>query len=112
MHIGGQQVSDTIEFLPTKYNMPKTSSEDRITAAIEELSSAIKHPQRRTPLLNGDTTNNIIEELTEIFQTDTQHLQGCRKKSPPMELQGCQQKWSPHMDLQGCPFENYLFPTK
>ena len=68
---GGQQVSDTIEFLPTKYNTPKTSSEDRITAAIEELSSAIKHPQRRTPSLNGDTTNNIIQELTEIFQTDT-----------------------------------------
>ena len=43
---GGQRVSDTIEFLPTKYNMPKTSSEDRITAAIDELSSAIKHPKR------------------------------------------------------------------
>jgi len=67
---GGQRVSDTIEFLPIKYNMPKTSSDNRITAAINELSSAIKHPQRRTPFLNGDTTNNILQELTDIFQTD------------------------------------------
>jgi len=71
---GGEHVFDTIEFLPTKYNMPKTSSEDRITAALEEISSAIsaiKHPQLRTPFLNGDATNNIIQELTETFQTET-----------------------------------------
>jgi len=62
---GGQRVSDTIEFLPTKYNMPKTSLEDCITRAIEELSSAIKYPQRRTPFLNGDATNNTYN--TQIY---------------------------------------------
>ena len=64
---GGQRVSDTIEFLPTKYNMPKTSSDDRITAAIDELSSAINNPTLRTPFLNGDTTNNILQENQLIF---------------------------------------------
>ena len=108
---GGQRVSNTIKFLPTKYNMPKMSSEDRITAAIEELSSAIKHPQRQTPFLNGDATNNIIHELTEIFQTDTAPPTVLVEMVTPMELQGCQQKQSPHMDLQGCLFENYLFLT-
>ena len=58
---GGERVSDTIEFLPTKYNMPKTSSKDRIIAALEEISSAIKHPQFQTPFLNGDATNNIVQ---------------------------------------------------
>ena len=62
---GGLRVSDTIEFLATKYNMPNTSSEDQITAAIDELSSTIKHPQQRTPFLNGDTTNNILQEFVE-----------------------------------------------
>ena len=37
----------------------------------EEISSAIKHPQQRTPFLNGDATNIILHKLTEIFQTDT-----------------------------------------
>ena len=50
--------------------MMKTSSEDRILAALEEISSAIKHPQLQTPFLNGDTANNIIQELTKTFQTE------------------------------------------
>ena len=33
---GGTQTLDALEFLPTKYKMPKTSSRDKIIAALEE----------------------------------------------------------------------------
>ena len=68
---GGEHISNTIEFLPTKYNIPMTSPDDQIIAALEEIWSAIKHLQLRTPFLNGDATNKIMQELIEIFQTET-----------------------------------------
>ena len=41
----GTRTSDAIKFLPTKYNMPKTSSQDRIVAALEEIAEAITNPK-------------------------------------------------------------------
>jgi hypothetical protein len=38
----GTRVSDTVVFLPKKYTMPATASSDRATAALEELTEALK----------------------------------------------------------------------
>jgi hypothetical protein len=43
----GTRVSDTVVFLPEKYTMPATASSDRATAAIEELTEALKNPPNR-----------------------------------------------------------------
>jgi hypothetical protein len=48
----GTRVSDTVVFLPEKYTMPATASSDRATAAIEELTEALKHPSAAKPFLN------------------------------------------------------------
>ena len=40
---GGDRVSDTVEFIPTNYIMPRTSSRDRIAAALDEITHAITH---------------------------------------------------------------------
>ena len=66
---GGSRVSDTIEFFPTKVTMPKTSSDDRITAAIEELTEAVKNPAPRAPFMSGNKTAEAIKSLTEIFHS-------------------------------------------
>ena len=66
---GGTRVSDTIEFFPTKCSMPKTSSDDRIVAALEEISEAVANQSPRAPFLSGNKTNEIVKELSEIFQT-------------------------------------------
>ena len=109
---GGGRVSDTIEFLPTKCNMPKTSSEDRIIAVLEEISSAVKQPQVRSQFLIGDATNNIIQELTKIFQTDAAlprvpvTPKGNTAVSPRVT-----KDYQSMAQLQGCQSKNQLFPT-
>ena len=51
---GATRVSDAIELLPTKYTMPKTSSNDRINAAFEEIAEALNNPKMREGCLNGN----------------------------------------------------------
>ena len=63
----GTQTSDAIEFLPTKYNIPKTSSQDRIIASLEEIAETITNPKYRKPFLNGNKGNEIFDKLAEIF---------------------------------------------
>jgi hypothetical protein len=57
----GTRVSDTVVFLPEKYNMPTTASADRASTALEELTEA-------KPFLNtGNKLNAAIDALTEIL---------------------------------------------
>ena len=64
----GTRMSDAIKILPTKYIMPKTSSNDRIIAALEEIAEAVKNPALRSPFMSGSKwENKIIKELSEIF---------------------------------------------
>lgn len=42
---------DTIELLPTKFTMPKTSSNDRIVAAFEEILTILNNPKLRESFL-------------------------------------------------------------
>jgi hypothetical protein len=64
----GTRVSDTAVFLPEKYSMPTTASADRASAALEELTEALKNPAAAKPFLNiGNKLNAAIEALTEIL---------------------------------------------
>ena len=62
------QISDTVEFFPKLVHMPKTSSNDRLAAALEDLNEVLKHPHPNTPFLDkGTTTNDAISKLKQIF---------------------------------------------
>ena len=65
---GGTKTSDAIEILPTKYIMPKTSLNDRIISALEKIAEAVKNPALRSPFINGRKENEMIKELSEIFE--------------------------------------------
>ena len=48
--------------------MPKTSSEDRLASATEDLIDILKKPHPPTPFLDqGTKTNDAIRKLREIF---------------------------------------------
>ena len=64
---GATRVSNAIELLPSKYTMPKTSSNDRIKVAFEEIAEALNNPKFREGFLNGNKENEILNELVEIF---------------------------------------------
>jgi hypothetical protein len=55
--------------VPTrKYTIPTTASTDRATAALEELTEALKNPSAAKPFLNtGNKLNEAITALTEIL---------------------------------------------
>ena len=64
---GANQVSDAIELLPTKYRLPKTSSNEQISAVFKEIAEALNNPKLRERLLNCNKENEILNELAEIF---------------------------------------------
>lgn len=64
---GGTQTLEAIEFLPIKYNMPKTSSKDKTNAALEEIAEAITNQKYRKQFLNGSKANKLLDKLTELF---------------------------------------------
>ncbi len=65
---GGIRNSARVEFFPKHVQMPKTSSEDRLAAVLEDLKEALKTPHPSTPFTQqGTTTNNAICKLHEIF---------------------------------------------
>ena len=68
---------DTIELLSTKCTMPKTSSNDHINAAFEEMAEALTNPKLREGFLNEKKENEIINELVEMF--DKQERENTKK---------------------------------
>ena len=79
----GTRVSDTVVFLPEKYSMPTTSSSDRATAALEELTEALRNPAAAKPFLNtGNKLNEAISALTDILAT-TQTITSSSGAAPP-----------------------------
>ena len=68
--------------------MPKTSSNDRIIVAREEIAEAVKNPELRSPFMNGRKENEIIKELSEIFDrnkanTTEKQQESCFPATPP-----------------------------
>jgi hypothetical protein len=86
----GTRVSDTVVFLPEKYTMPATASSDWATAAIEELTEALKNPSAADPFLDtGNKLNEAIAALTEMsaMNQTTTSTKGSVTPSPRMSGQ-------------------------
>ena len=65
----GERTTDTIEFFPQHVQMPKTSSEDRLAQATENLVEILQKSHPPTPFLDqGTKTNDAIKELQKIFK--------------------------------------------
>jgi hypothetical protein len=79
----GTRVSDTVVFLPEKCSMPTTSSADRASAALEELTKALKNPEAAKPFHNtGNKLNAAITALSKILFTNRGTIPSNRA-SPP-----------------------------
>ena len=65
---GQTRVSDVVEILPTKYIMPKISSNNCIVAAFEEISEALNNSKLWEAFLNGNKEDEIVTEIMEIFE--------------------------------------------
>ena len=67
--------------------MPKTSSEDRLAATLEDLTHILKNPHPKQPFLDqGTPTNDAIRKLQEIFNPpagDTTVSQNGVETKPP-----------------------------
>jgi hypothetical protein len=86
-------VSDTVVFLPEKYIMSTTASANRASAALEELTEALKNPEAAKPFLNtGNKLNAAITAYPTIevllHQIVEHHLQGCPREQQQCKLQG------------------------
>ena len=57
---GATQVSYPKEFLQTQYTIPKTSSNDQISAAFKEITEALNNPMLQDCSLNGNKENEIL----------------------------------------------------
>ena len=51
--------------------MPKTSSNDQISAACEEIAKALNNPKLREAFLNGNKENEILNEIVDIVDRKT-----------------------------------------
>jgi hypothetical protein len=64
--------------------MPTTASANRASAALEELTEALKNPAAAKPFLNtGNKLNAAIEALTEILTTNRSTKPPSNEASPP-----------------------------
>ena len=65
---GGVRTAATVSFFPKHIQMPRTSSEDRLAATLEDLGEILKKPHPKTPFLQqGTVTNDAIRKIREIF---------------------------------------------
>ena len=75
--------SDTVDFFPTKFRMPETSSADRATAALEDLTDALNNPHPASPFhQHGTKINDAIRKLESIFNTNKKPDDTTGSKSP------------------------------
>ena len=65
---GGVRTAATVSFFPKHVQIPKTLSEDRLAATLEDLSEILKKPHPKTPFLQqGTETNDAIRKIRETF---------------------------------------------
>ena len=71
---------EKVIFLPTKFPMPETSSEDKLSAAVNNLIHELKRKHQPTaPFLEcGTPVNNAFNKLKDFFQPEQQfHTPAC-----------------------------------
>ena len=62
--------------------MPKTSSEDRLAAVLEDLKEVLRKPHPKTPFLDkGTPSNDIIAKLESIFGPPKKDNNNCPRVS-------------------------------
>ena len=65
-----EQISDTVEFFPQQFNMPKISSTDAIIRAVQDLFYGLHNPVQASPLVKlGNPNKESLRSLVEIFRT-------------------------------------------
>ena len=69
--LGATRISDIIELLPTKYTIPKTSSNKQSSATFEKIAEALNSPKLQEVFLNGNKENEILNEIVVIFDKRT-----------------------------------------
>ena len=63
----GEQTGDTVVFFPQHVQMPKTSSQDQLAAALEDLKVVIQDKQYVRPTLDqGSPYSNAIHQIEDI----------------------------------------------
>jgi hypothetical protein len=69
----GDRVSNTVAFFPTKVTMPKTSSQDRLAVAIEEITHVVTNkPHFAAPFIHmGEPINAMLAQLSDILTPAT-----------------------------------------
>ena len=83
------RTTDTIEFFPKHVQMPKTSSEDRLASATEDLIAILEKPRPPTPFLDqGTKTNDAIRNLQKIFKPRQKQNETNRIDRSPTRVQG------------------------
>lgn len=104
-----ERITDTVEFFPNNYNMPKFSSTDAIIKASRDMVKALREPHPATPFNNfGDKQFAALESLAEIFDTALPRVEhnptSTEVKAPPkqhkMQTRAQTQHQSNHIDGQ------------
>ena len=72
-----------MELLPSKYTMPKISSNNCINAAFEEIAEVLNNPKLREGFLNANKENEILNELVKKFdkRRNQSHDKSVQKRS-------------------------------
>jgi hypothetical protein len=79
----GERNSDTVEFFPTKVNMPALSTQDKAIEAIHDLIALLKNPKPANPFLTyGPQATAAIETMADIFQTNETTIETDDTSSP------------------------------
>lgn len=90
------RTTDTIEFFPKHVQIPKTSSEDRLSERTGNLVEILQKSHPPTPFLNqGTKTNDATRELQKIFkprqkqnETNRMHRSATRVRGKTTRVQG------------------------
>jgi hypothetical protein len=70
-----ERIVDTLQFLPHNYQMPQSSSTDRLIMAANDMTYTLKNPYPKVPFTHvGDDTISALTALAEIFKLKLQKV--------------------------------------
>ena len=89
----GMRTTDTIKFFSQHVQMPKTSSEDRLAQATENLVEILQKSHPPTPFRDqGTKTNDAIKELQKFFKPRQQPNETTQRNRSATRVQGTSYK--------------------
>jgi hypothetical protein len=112
---GGERVSDTVEFFPTRVRMPQSSALDKATQAAEDLIEVLKNPEPASPFLQfGNEQSAALQQLADMFKvslSDTQTQPSNTPSTAPAPLPRVEGHAVPRVVTQHRPQEITPPPT-